>query len=156
MVLVTILASLSVLFAGILAGAEFAIHVGVRAPAETLDARAQLLLRQALVRRLRVMIPTLFAPTLATGIASAALTWNSPGVWAQSVGLLGLLGWIGIRVIGTVPINSATLAWQAEAPPQDWQARVQRAERWHSMGVGAVVATFALFVVALALNLRAA
>ena len=39
----------NVFFAGMLAGIEFVIHYGLRAPAEVLDEQSQIQLRQALV-----------------------------------------------------------------------------------------------------------
>jgi hypothetical protein len=67
--------------------------------------------------------------------------------------VVALLTWIAIRVIGTVPINSATLAWQLSAPPKDWKAQVNRAERFHIVGVWAAVLAFAFFLTAVALQL---
>ena len=153
MSLTTVLGFLSVLFAGMLAGMEFVIHHGVRGPAETLDDRAQLQLRQALVLRLRVLIPAFFAPTAVFGIVVTAFEWAAPGWWFRIVGLLALLIWIIIRVIGTVPINSATVSWRLEAPPKNWKALVHRAERFHVVGVWAVILAFALFLTAFALTL---
>src|SRR5262245_24346322 len=83
----TVLGFLSVFFAGMLAGMEFVIHHGVRGPAETLDDRAQLQLRQALVLRLRVLIPAFFVPTAVFGLAVTALAWTAPGWWFRIVGL---------------------------------------------------------------------
>jgi hypothetical protein len=143
----------SVFFAGMLAGMEFALHYGLSAPAALLDDHAQLRLRQALVRRLRVLVPAFFGPTAALGIAAAVLAGAAPGMWLRYGGVLALLIWIVIRVIGTVPINSATLTWRTEAPPKDWKARVARAERFHNVGVWAAVASFALFLTAMACQL---
>jgi len=151
----TILDLVSVFFAGILAGMEFALHYGLRAPTEVLDDQAQLQLRQALVLRLRVMVPALFVPTAALGIAAAVLDGAAPGAWLRYAGVLALLMWILIRVNGTIPINSATLTWQPQAPPKDWKALVARAERFHTVGVWAVVMTFALFLTTMALRLGA-
>jgi len=145
-----VLEFVTVFFAGLLAGMEFVIHYGVRAPAEVLDERAQLQLRQALVLRLRVLIPAIFAPTAVSAIAATALDGAAHGVWLRFVGLLALLLWIVIRVIGTVPINSATLTWSLSAPPRNWKSLVNRAERFHDVGVWAVVLAFALFLTAIA------
>jgi hypothetical protein len=145
----------SVFFAGLLAGMEFLIHYGLRAPAEVLDERTQLQLRQALVLQLRVLVPAFFVPTAVSAIAVTVLDWNAPGWGFQGAGLLALLIWIAIRVIGTVPINSATLTWQPGAPPKNWKTLVDQAERFHIVGVWAVLLAFALFLVALALNLPA-
>ena len=64
----TVLDFVTLFFAGMLAGIEFVIHYGVRGPSEILDDHAQLQLRQALVMRLRVLVPAFFAPTAVFGI----------------------------------------------------------------------------------------
>ena len=150
-----ILDFVALFFAGILAGMEFALHYGVTGPAEVLDEHAQLQLRQALVLRLRVLVPAFFLPTLLLAIAVTVLAGSAPGLWFRCAGLLVLLIWIVIRVIGTVPINSATLTWQPDAPPTNWKALVAQAERFHDVGVWAVVLAFALFLAATALKLAA-
>src|SRR5215469_10739107 len=96
--------------AGILAGMEIAIHYGLRAPAEELGDQAQIQLRQALILRLRILVPAFFFPVLVGGIAVTLLQSSGPGFWFQCAGLVAMLVWIVIRVIGTVPLNSATLA----------------------------------------------
>jgi hypothetical protein len=142
-------------FAGLLAGIEFVIHYGLRAPAEVLDEQSQLQLRQALVLRLRVLVPAFFLPAAVSGIAVTVLDVGAPGFWLRGAGLLAMLIWIVIRVVGTVPINSATLTWQLSAPPKNWKALVNHAERFHIVGVWAVVLAFALFLAAMALQLTA-
>ena len=151
----TVLDVVSVFFAGLLAGIEFVIHYALRAPSETLDEQAQLQLRQALVLRLRVLVPAFFVPTAVSAIAATALDGAAPGLWLRGAGLLGVLIWIVIRVIGTVPINSATLTWQLSAPPKHWKALVNHAERFHDVGVWAAVLAYACFLTALALKLVA-
>ena len=149
----TVLDFVTVFFAGILAGVEFMIHYGLLAPAETLNEQSQIQLRQALVLRLRVLVPALFVPTAVSGIAVTVLDGGAPGFWFRCVGLLAVLTWILIRVIGTVPINSATLTWQPGSPPKNWRKQVNQAERFHSVGVGATVIAFASFLAAMALKL---
>jgi len=138
---------LSVIFAGLLAGSEFTIHYGLRAPAESLDERSQLVLRQAMVRRLRILVPAFFVPAAVFGVAVSVLG-GSPGFWFRCTAMVALLGWVLIRAIGTIPINSATLDWQIETPPKNWKALVDRAERFHDAGVFAAVVAFAALVVA--------
>lgn len=152
---VTILDVVNVFFAGLLAGIEFVIHYGLRAPAQVLDDRAQLQLRQAMVMRLRVLVPAFFLPTAASAIAVTALDWAAPGWWFRAVGVLAMLLWIVIRVIGTVPINSATVSWPLDTPPKNWKALIAHAERFHDVGVWAVILAFAFFLTALALKLTA-
>ncbi len=151
----TVLDFVNVFFAGMLAGIEFVIHYGLRGPSEILDEHSQLQLRQALVMRLRVLVPAFFVPTAVSGIALTVLDGAAPGFWFRCAGVLAMLIWILIRVIGTVPINSATLTWQPSAPPKNWKALVNHAERFHIVGVWAVVLAFALFLTAMTLKLAA-
>src|SRR5262249_32120632 len=132
MTLAIVLDLVSVFFAGMLAGIEFVIHYGVREPAETLDDHAQLQLRQALVLKLRGLVPVFFAPVAVLGIAVTFLNTATPGFVLRCVAVIALFTWLVIRIIGTVPINSATLNWQLSAPPKDWKAQVTHAERFHS------------------------
>jgi hypothetical protein len=155
MTAVTVLDFVNVFFAGMLAGIEFVIHYGVRQPAETLDDHAQLQLRQALVLKLRVLVPAFFVPTAVLGIALAVLNSAVPGFGFRCAGVVALLIWAMIRVVGTVPINSATLTWQPSAPPKNWKALVNHAERFHIVGVWAAVMAFAFFLTAVALKLAA-
>ncbi len=153
--LATILDFINLFFAGVLAGIEIVIHYGLRAPSEVLDEQAQIQLRQALVLRLRVLVPAFFVPTAVSGIAVTVLDGGVPGFWFRCAGVLAMLTWILIRVIGTVPINSATLTWQPDRPPKNWRALVNHAERFHIVGVWAVVLAFAFFLTAVALKLAA-
>lgn len=151
--LVIVLEFVNLFFAGILAGTETVIHYGLRTPAEALDDQSQLRLRQALILRLRVLVPAFFVPTAVSGIIVTLLDGAAPGVWFRCAGMLAVLTWILIRVIGTVSINSTTLTWQPDAPPKNWKALVNRAERFHIVGVWAAIMAFAFFLIAVALRL---
>ncbi|HEY0754959.1 MAG TPA: hypothetical protein VGD98_13455 [Ktedonobacteraceae bacterium] len=153
--LTIILDFVNIFFAGMLAGVEFVIHYGLHGPAETLDEHAQLQLRQALVMRLRVLVPAFFVPAAISGIVLTLLGRGAPGFGFWCAGMLAILTWIAIRVIGTVPINSATVEWNLAAPPKNWQALVTDAERFHIVGVWAAVLAFACFMIAVALQLTA-
>ncbi len=142
-------------FAGILAGMEIVIHYDVRAPIQALSDSSQIQLRHALVLRLRVLVPAFFVPTAVSGIGVTALDGYAPGVWLRYAGTLCVLAWIVVRVIGTVPINSTTLAWEAGAPRKNWKALVDHGERFHIVGVWAAVMAFGCFLTALALQLAA-
>jgi len=149
----TVLDFVNVFFAGMLAGIEFVIHYGLRGPSEILDEQSQLQFRQALVLRLRVLVPAFFVPAAVLGIALTVLNSAAPGFGFRCAGVVAILTWILIRVIGTVPINSATLTWQPSAPPKNWKALVNHAERFHIVGVWAAVLAFAFFLIAVALKL---
>jgi hypothetical protein len=153
MTLVIILDFVNLFFAGMLAGVEFVIHYGLRGPSETLDEHAQLQLRKALVMRLRVMVPAFFAPTAVLGIVLTVLNVGTPGFWFRCAAVVAICIWILIRVVGTVPINSATAEWDLNVPPKNWQELVTRAERFHILGVWAAILAFAFFLTAVALKL---
>ena len=140
-------------FVGMLAGIETGVHYGLGAPPKALSEQAQIQLRQALVLKLRVLVPVFFVPTLASAIALTAIDGCAPGLWLRYTGLLALLIWVVIRVIRTVPINSATLTWNPVAPPKDWRLRVESSERFHVLGVWASVIAFVCFIAAMATGL---
>jgi hypothetical protein len=139
-------------FAGILAGMEIAIHYGVGAPPATLDDRSQILFRQGLIRRLRVLVPAFFLPSVFSAIAITVLDRCAPGFWLRCAALLALLLWIVARVIVTVPMNSATLTWDADAPPPNWKALIERTEGFHITGVWAALAAFVCLLSAVAVK----
>jgi hypothetical protein len=142
-------------FGGMLAGIETAVHYGLGAPPTALSEQSQIQLRQVLVRKLRVLVPVFFVPTLASAIALAAIDGSTPRLWLRCTGLLALLIWVVIRVIRTVPINSATLTWNPGSPPKDWRLRVESAERFHVLGVWVSVIAFVSFIAAMANGLSA-
>jgi hypothetical protein len=144
---------INLFFAGILAGMEIVIHYGLRKPTEVLSDQSQLQLRQALILKLRVLVPAFFVPMALSGIAVVVLDGTAAGLWLRCVALLAMLVWGVIRIIGTVPINSATLTWELAVPPADWKAQVARAERFHDIGVWAVVLSFACFLATTAITL---
>lgn len=153
--LATVLDFVNLFFTGILAGIEIVIHYGLRGPSEVLDEQSQVQLRQALVLRLRVLVPAFFVPAAVSGIAVTVLNGIDSGFTFRLAGLLAVLTWILIRIVGTVPINSATLTWSPSTPPKIWKAQVNHAERFHIVGVWAVVMMFAFFLTAVALKLAA-
>ncbi len=148
--LADIFGSANLFFAGLLAGEEFAICYGVRTPLGALDERPQIALRQALIRRLRILVPVLFALTLLSAIAACALHGTGAGLWARGAGLFCLLVFIAVTLAGTVPINQAALTWSAAAPPPDWRAWVARWERLDIVRAWASLAAFGLFLAAAA------
>ncbi len=153
--LTTILDFVNVFSAGMLAGSEFVIHYGLREPAEVIDEMSQLKFRKALVMKIRILVPALFIPTALTGIAVTFLNGFDPGFWFRCIGVASVLIWTWIRVIGTVPINSATVDWPLDNPPKNWKELINNAERFHIVGVWAAVLAFGSFLAAVGLKLGA-
>lgn len=136
--------------AGILAGIEFVVRYGIRGAIAVLDQQPQIQLRQALIRRLRVVVPVVF---LLTAGSSVAVTIPHGSAFRYA-GLLAVLGWTLVTFAGTVPINKATLTWRPDAPPLDWRAVIGRWERLDSARWWAAVLAFASFLTAVALTGR--
>ncbi len=137
---------------GVLAGEEFVIRFGVRSPVASLDERPQIELRQSLIRRLRIVVPSIFGLALLSGVAATALGGFGLTLGFRSAGLLALLVFMSVTLIGTVPINKATLTWEAKTPPKNWRALVNRWERLDTVRTWAALAAFGLFLAAMALR----
>ena len=144
----TVVGGVNLFLTGLLAGEEFVIRYGVRAPVAALERQAHIALRQRLIRRLRILVPALAAPTILSGLLTTMVDRRDGGIALRGVGLLSLFVLAGVTLLGTVPINSAVLEWDPEAPPADWQAQIRRWEQLDSVRCWAAVFAFALFVVA--------
>ncbi len=146
--LVEVLGFVNLLCAGVLAGEEFVICYGVGGPVASLDPQPEIQLRQALIRRLRVLVPAIF------GLAffSVLLEGFGPGLGFRCAGLFSLVAFISITLAGTVPINQAALTWKATAPPEGWRAMVNRWERLDTARTWAAVAAFGFFLAAMGLR----
>jgi hypothetical protein len=152
---VAVLEFVELFCAGLLAGAEFIVCFGVRSTITVLDEQPQVQLRQALIRRLRVLVLAIYEPTLLSAVAVTVLAGAGDGFGFRRLGLLAVLVWTVTTFVGTVPINKATLTWRPEAPPEDWGAVVSRWERLDKVRFGAAVMAFAFFLTAVALRLAA-
>src|SRR5207253_3944460 len=119
-------------FSGMLAGEELAIYYGVRIPVATLEERPQTLLRQALIRRLRLLVPGIYVPTLVSAVAVTVLG-SGLDLAFRVTGLLALLIWALVPLPGTARINSAILDWDPGELPKDWREQVKLWELFASV-----------------------
>lgn len=152
---IDILQAIGIVLAGLLAGEEFIVRWGVQPALASLDDRAHLAARIALVKRLKIVVPAIMLPTfvvgvvvLLTGGAGAGLAWRVAGVAAVVALLL-------FSFLGTVPINIRVNDWDADAPPADWRSTVRRWEFIDVFRSSAAIVAFGCFVVALTLRLAA-
>jgi uncharacterized membrane protein len=141
----------AVLFGGLLAGEELVIRYGVRGPLATLDDQPHILLRQALIRTLRVVVPSIYVLALLSAAIATAFDGFDAGIALRCAGIVFLVAWIAVTLGGTVPINAAALEWSAAAPPASWRTQIDRWERLDTVRTWAAVAAFALFIVGLTL-----
>jgi hypothetical protein len=77
--LIEVLGFVQVLSTGLLAGEEFVIRYGVRGPVAGLPAQPQIQLRQALIFKLRVVVPSVFGVAFISRIAVTLLQRSGPG-----------------------------------------------------------------------------
>jgi multisubunit Na+/H+ antiporter MnhB subunit len=141
--------------AGVLAGTEFIVRFGVRAPIATLAEQPQIQLRQALVYRMRFLVATVFLLTTGSGIAVTIVDGAAPGLGFRCAALAAIVVWAVTTFTGTVPINSAIITWQPDAPPATWRTLVGRWERLDTVRALAALAAFGCFLVAAALTCSA-
>jgi uncharacterized membrane protein len=149
---IDILQAIGLILAGLLAGEEFIVRWGVQPALSTLEDRAHILARVALVKRLKVVVPILMVPTGLVGIAVLATGGAGAGFGFRVVGLLALVAFVLFSFLGTVPINIRVNEWTPDAPPADWRDIVRR---WQFIDVfrsSAAIAAFVAFVVAAALR----
>lgn len=136
---------------GLILGVEFVIRYGVRGPLAALPDRPHIQLRQGLIRTLRVLVPAIFLPAFAAGIALAIADGTRSRVAFRWAGVLALLVWFLVTLFGIVPVNEAAIEWSPDAPPGNWRALVDRWERLNTIRAWAALLAFASFLVAAAL-----
>jgi uncharacterized membrane protein len=138
---------------GILAGIEFIVCFGVRAPLNILDDQPHIQVRQALIRRLRALVPAVFVLTAISGVIVAFLEVTAPGFVFRCAGVLAVFTWTLATFGGTVPTNEDVLTWQPDSPPENWKVLLKRWERLDLVRTWAALAAFACFLTAVASRL---
>jgi uncharacterized membrane protein len=146
--LVSVAEFVNLVAAGLLAGGEFIVCYGVRVPLGRLEAAPQIRLRQNLIRRLRVLVPLLFAVAFLAGAGTVALGGSPLVQTSRGLGLAALAVFMAVTLGGTVPINKAALEWRAAEPPIDWERSVDRWERLNVVRAWAAVAALCAFQLA--------
>ena len=144
--LISALGFINIVFAGLLAGEEFLVCYGMRAPLGSLESGVQIPTRQALIRRMRILVPMIFFAALASGIAMTLLGGAGLAFDLRCAGVGALAAFILLTLTSTVPINKALLAWDAAAPPADWRSLIARWERLDVARAWLALTAFALFL----------
>ncbi|MER7284015.1 DUF1772 domain-containing protein [Dactylosporangium sp. NPDC000244] len=147
-----VLQALGLILAGLLAGEEFIVRYGVQPALLSLDDRAHIQARVALVRSLRVVVPVIMLPAVAVAVAVLVLV-DGPGTAWRWAGVAALAAFLGFSFLGTVPINMKVAGWDPDAPPTDWRATVTRWQRLDVLRSSAAIVGFACFAAALAVQL---
>jgi uncharacterized membrane protein len=142
--------ALAVLVAGLLAGEELIVRWGVQPALRAMGDRAHLEARQALVRRLRVVVPMLIVPAVVLGVLTVVLPSAPAAAGWRWAGAGVLLVFVLASALGTVPINIKVDQWDLDAPPDDWHDVVRRWERIDVVRSSAALVAFALLLAGLA------
>jgi hypothetical protein len=134
---------------GVLAGEELIVRYGIHPALSSMDDRTHLLARQALVRRLRVLVPIVMLPAAAF-TAVGLITVTGPGLALRWATLAAMALFLLLSFLGTVPINIKVNDWRVDAPPADWKAVVRRWSRIDVFRSTAATAAFLFAVLAVA------
>jgi uncharacterized membrane protein len=151
-----ILQFIGLFLSGILAGEEFVVRYGVQPSLSALEDRPHIQARQALVRRLRILVPAIMVPTVIAGIAVLVLSGGGSGIGFRWAGTLALVAFVLFSFLGTVPINIKVNDWNVDEPPADWKSLVRRWEQIDVFRSSAAILAFAFFLTAIAVQLPAA
>jgi hypothetical protein len=146
--LILVLGFINIVFAGLLAGEEFLVCYGMRAPLGSLEGGVQIPTRQALIRRMRILVPAIFFAALATGVGMTLLGGAGLAFDLRCGGVGALVSFILLTLTSTVPINKALLTWDAAAPPANWRTLIARWERLDVARAWLSLTAFALFLAA--------
>jgi len=149
---VLVLEAIGLFLVGLLAGEELIVRYGVQPALRTLPDRPHIQARQALVRRMRVVVPLLLVPAVLVGIAVLVVAGGGDGVAWRWAGVGALVAFVLFSFLGTVPLNIQVNDWQVDDPPADWLRTVHRWEQVDVFRSGAAIVAFACFLVALAVQ----
>ena len=150
-----ILQSVSLFLAGLLAGIELLVRYGVRPALAIFDEQAQILDRQGLIRRPRVVVASILVPTVLAGTATLVFTGGGPGWGFRWAAVAALLALVLVTAPGTVPINIGIGAWSHDAPPEGWHPMVRRWGRLDVLRSSAAIMAFAFLVASMGVQLTA-
>ncbi len=139
--------------AGLLAGEEFVVRWGVQPSISSLDDHSHLRARQALVRRLRILVPIIMLPTAILGVLVLILVGGGAGAGFRWAGTIAIVAFLLFSFAGTVPLNIRVNDWDVDNPPADWKDVVRR---WQLIDVyrsSAALLAFIFYLIAVALEL---
>jgi uncharacterized membrane protein len=148
-----VLGFVSVFGGGLLGGEEFVIRYGVRGPLARLEQEPHIRMRQGLIRTLRILVPSIFLPTLLSAVTVTVVDGADSGLAFRCAAILALLAWGAVTIRGTVPINEAAIEWDPAAPPANWRAVVDRWEDLNTVRAWLAIVAFALLLAGLVLSL---
>lgn len=137
---------------GLLAGEEFIVRYGIHPSIASLPDDAHVLVRIALVRRLKIVVPLLMVPAVLASIGLLIAAGSGVGLGVRIAGIVALAAFVLFSFLGTVPINMKVNDWEPAHPPADWHEVVRRWTNLDTFRSTAAIVSFVCFVVALAVR----
>ena len=147
-----VLETIGLVLSGLLAGEEFIVRYGVQPALGNLPDRSHVLARQALVRRLRIVVPALMVPTVLVAVAVLVFAGGGPGVGFRWAEVIALVAFVLISFLGTVPINIKVNDWRVDDLPADWKALVLRWEQIDVFRSSAALVAFCCCAISVAVQ----
>jgi Domain of unknown function (DUF1772) len=125
----TVLSTVVLLLSGWLAGAETSSWALVQPVIARLDATPQIRMQQETLHTFGRVMPILLPVTSVLIVAAAILAPTSATRVVWSIAAVAAAVLIAFTLVVNVPINKRTLIWDADNPPNTWQADRRR---WHA------------------------
>jgi len=116
--------------------------------AARLDASAQVLFRQLLIRRLAKFIPPLMLLPIAAAVVALIVCRTSVKWSLESLGLILSVATIGITVAINGPLSGHIGRWSPDALPQNWKRDVRRWDVAHSIRTVTALGAFVCSILA--------
>jgi uncharacterized membrane protein len=131
---------------GIVAGAFYIGAIAIHPAAARLEASAQLLVRQEMIRRLQRGLPPFMLLPVVAVIAALVFCRTSVSWQMDALGCALSLATIAITVTVNAPLNRRFARWSPEALPSNWQQLIRL---WDVAHWSRMATTFGAFVCAI-------
>ena len=133
---------------GVVAGAFLMGTIAVHPAFARLDAPHHIVLRQEMIRRLQLFLPTFLLLPIPASIATLTFC-HAPVSWPlDALGCALSVATVGITAAVNGPLNRSFARWSPNALPRDWQRYVRRWNLAHSIRMAVALGAFACAIFA--------
>lgn len=148
--LITVTKLVTLLCAGLLAGAVFAVWVADRP--FNMQARFYVEFQQARIASMTIPMPVLGGVTTLLALCCAALfRAQNATFYLALLAFLCCVAGMSITVAGNMPINNQIVTWQPDSPPSNWQSLRDQWWLLHSIRTVLSMAAFTSLLLAIVL-----
>ena len=136
----------NLVLAGLLAGNEFGTKVALHPALEELSTPERIRAEQAVTRRYGAIMPFWMSSTVASCVATMALSRGSRSFLPTLAGAACFAGMLLSTLLGNVPINKRTLEIDPDEEGDEFTELRKRWDRLHTLRVVLTVAGLGLLV----------